>query len=253
MLRRISAGVPDGERAPLVEHVDPIADVHDQRHVVIHEQHACTVLSRTVRTRFDERDDVGLGQSRRGFVEQDIARPRGERTGDPDLLLSPWAGPRPDDPGALLQVERLEQLGAHGRASPRGHPDAQRAELDVLATLSARNRWPCWKVRASPAWARRRACHVVTSSSPSTIRPRGGQVEPGDQVDQRGLPGAVRADQPDHLVALIDRLTPWRACTPSNDAKRRWSKGSLRPPTLARLRPLRQGVRYQGSTPDHPT
>ena len=47
----------------------------------------------------------------------------------------------------------------------------------------------------------------VTSAAPMRISPRGRAEGAGDEVEERGLAGAVRADQPDHLAARRGRST----------------------------------------------
>ena len=72
-LARISVGRSLGERRALVEHLDPVADVHDQRHVVVDQQHAGVVV---VAHRADdgrELGHLGLGEPGRRLVHQDEA------------------------------------------------------------------------------------------------------------------------------------------------------------------------------------
>ena len=80
---RIVLRVADRDDAPEVEHVDQVAHLHDEVHVVLDEQdrHAFG------RERTQQRAElVGLllVETRRGLVEQQHARPGRERAGDLD-------------------------------------------------------------------------------------------------------------------------------------------------------------------------
>ena len=78
---------PRRERASLIEDDDPVADLHDQGHVVVDQEHACLVL---LDDRADDRGEFGhlrLGQPCRRFVHQDEARLGRERSGDAELAL----------------------------------------------------------------------------------------------------------------------------------------------------------------------
>src|SRR5262249_54872559 len=84
----------------------------------------------------------------------------------------------------------------------RGRSHPERRNLDVFADAQApegaavleRPRKP-----SSPPAARAPA-RDVTASELDGARRR--EVEPADDVDERGLAGAVRADQPDDLVTM---------------------------------------------------
>src|SRR5581483_7049284 len=75
------------QRQPAVEDVDPVADLHDQRHVVVDQEHARLALVA------DEPDDggelrhLGLGQAGGGLVHQDEAWRRRERARDAEPAL----------------------------------------------------------------------------------------------------------------------------------------------------------------------
>ena len=139
-MARISSGRALGERATLVEHVDPVADVHDQRHVVIDQQHARLVV---VAHRADDRREFGhlrLGQTRGRLVEQHEARLGGERAGDAESPLVTVSEGRRRRGGAMLQPEEVEQLVGPLSGDPRAGTDAERGELDVLAHREASKR-----------------------------------------------------------------------------------------------------------------
>src|SRR5712691_6569952 len=75
------------KRSPLVEHLDAVADLQDQRHVVVDEEHACAVLVADGAHDCREVGHLGLGEAGRGLVQQDEARLGRERTGDAELAL----------------------------------------------------------------------------------------------------------------------------------------------------------------------
>ena len=72
-----------------------------------------------------------------------------------------------------------------------------------------------WKVREMPR------CVIWLGLSPvistvEEIRPRVGGVEAGDDVEECGLAGAVRADHADYLTLVDHHVEPVTACTPPN-------------------------------------
>jgi hypothetical protein len=90
--------------------VDPVADVHDESHVVVDQQDSGLVV---VAHGADDGREVGhlrLGEPGGGLVQQQEPRLRGERPRDAEL---PLVAVR-ERPGrllvALLQAEQLEEL-----------------------------------------------------------------------------------------------------------------------------------------------
>ena len=81
------------------------------------------------------------------------------------------------------------------------------------AVISA-NRRMFWKVRAMPAWpprAPRWACRGAAELEAARV----GRVQAGDDVEEGGLAGAVRADQAVDLAGLLIVMpTSERACRP---------------------------------------
>ena len=71
-------------------------------------------------------------------------------------------------------------------------------------TVSWSNRFTSWKLRAMPTPIRSWTDWRVMSCPSNTRAPRSGREEPADQVHERGLARAVRADEGQHL-ALPDR------------------------------------------------
>ena len=74
---------------PLVEHLDAIADVHDQRHVVIDEENARVVLVANRSHDLGKGRHLGLRQARGGLVHEDEPRRGREGTGDAETPLVP--------------------------------------------------------------------------------------------------------------------------------------------------------------------
>ena len=121
-----------GQRPALVEHLDAVADVHDQRHVVIDEEHARVVLVAHGAHDLGERRHLRLGEARRGLVHEHEPRLGRERTRDaePSLVaVRERAGGRV---GVRAELERLEQLIRAPASLPRAGADAERRDLDVL-------------------------------------------------------------------------------------------------------------------------
>ena len=97
------------------------------------------------------------------------------------------------------QVQRGGDRVAHLEAA------LERDARSSRATVSAGNSRPSWNERPSPRRARaaaprRRDVARVPSPSPSTIVPLSAGEEAGDDVEQRGLARAVRADEAEDLA-----------------------------------------------------
>ena len=84
----------------------------------------------------------------------------------------------------------------------------------LSSTLRLANTRPCWNVRARPRRGERLGRAAVTSCAPEGESPASGAVEPADQVEQRGLAGAVGADDADELALRDLRSMPATAVTP---------------------------------------
>ena len=113
---------PLRELPPLVENDDPVAHVHDQRHVVVDQEHARVVAVA------DGADDVGeirhlrLGQPCRRLVHQHEARPGRERARDAELSRSRRAGATRGLARRGARAREAEQFGG----SPRATREARR-------------------------------------------------------------------------------------------------------------------------------
>ncbi len=145
---------------------------------------------------------LGLGQARRRLVHEDETRIGGQRARDAELSLLSVREDGRRGVRAALEPEQGEELaGPPPRLAGRG-TDAERGHLDVLARREAGEEPPLLVRPRQPG------------PRPAVGRPRrdrltreldlalGRGVEARDDVDERRLPGAVRADQPDDLVAM---------------------------------------------------
>src|SRR5262245_32340699 len=99
-----------GERAALVEHVDAVGDLHDQRHVVVDEQDAGLVLVADRAHDCEEVVYLRLGESRGRLVHEHEPRLGGERTRHARLALVPVREQRRRLVGPRRQPEQVEQL-----------------------------------------------------------------------------------------------------------------------------------------------
>ena len=123
---------------------------------------------------------------RRGPARSGSRRPRGRR-GRQAGQLDDLARPSASRVAAAADLQRLWM-------SP---PTRTLSRTDSDVNSSSR-----WKVRARPRRARLCGGSRVTSWPSSRTRPRVGRLEPGDDVEQRGLAGAVGTDQPGDAARL---------------------------------------------------
>ena len=164
-----------GQRRAAVEHVDAVADVHDQRHVVVDQEHAGAVVVAHGAHDGGELGHLGLGQPGRGLVHQHEARApsraRGRRRGAARRRAR--ASPR----GSVLRApSRLQQRRAARRRAARASRGAAPTPSAATSTFSrterSRNDFECWNVRASPARPRRCGLQLVISRSAELDRSR---------------------------------------------------------------------------------
>ena len=140
-----------------------------------------------------------------GLVEQQHLRPRRERQRDleqPLLAVGQGARRARRDLGEaqLSRIAKASSIALLCEARLRQNCPATRSRsqiASVTASIGVRsgNSVLIWKVRVRPCRTRAAAGVCVTSLPSSTIRPESGLQLPGDQVDQRGLAGAVGTDQ----------------------------------------------------------
>ena len=230
-------GRPLGERPALVEHVDPVADVHDQRHVVVDQQDARVVVVPHRADDGGELGNLGLGQPGGRLVHEHEERLHRERPGDPEPALVAVR-----ERSGRHELVRARGRGRRGARRPsagprRGlWPTPSAATSMFSRTVSERNAWLCWNVRARPLRPRRWALHDVITRSSRTIVPRRGEVEAAEQVDEGRLAGAVRADQAHHLVAVQLERDAAEGVDPLERAGYVGGpEGSSGPPTVVRV------------------
>ena len=92
-----------------------------------------------------------------------------------------------------------------GRAVRRSACARRRRRGGSRRPRSSSNSSSDWNERRMPARARRAGLHdrpVIADAVEAATRPSLGLVKPVTRVDERGLAGAVRADEPDHLARL---------------------------------------------------
>ena len=199
---RISRRRALGERRALVEHVDAVADLHDQRHVVVDQQHAGAVL---VAHRADDRGELGhlrLREAGGRLVHQDEARLGRERARDAEPpLVAVRERRRRARPRTRRARARSSSSAARAPRAAAARADAERRDLDVLAHRQRAERVAVLERAREPvpAAAVRRPARDVAALELDRAARR--PVEAAEHVDERRLAGAVRADQADDLAA----------------------------------------------------
>ena len=137
------------------------------------------------------------------------------------------ARPRAASASGQSRAARAARPPARARAGRAPTPSA--ATSTFSRTVRPRKERLCWNVRASPARPRRCGLQPVTSRPSSSTAAGRRPVEAGEHVHERRLARAVRADQPDHLVAVAARASRRRApARPRTSATRRRPGASLR-------------------------
>ena len=171
--------------------------------------------SRTERTTAANSGHLRLGEPGGRLVHQHERRLGRERARDaePSLVaVSERPGGRVCVRGRDRAARAARRPGARASRGPAPTPSA--ATSTFSRTVSERNAWLCWNVRASPARPRRWALHRVIVRPSSSTEPAVGKSKPREEVDERRLPGAVRPDQADDLVTVqlerdaLERVDP---------------------------------------------
>ena len=123
-----------GESRPVVEHLDAVADVHHEGHVVVDEEHARVVLVAHRADHGREVGHLGLGKSRRGLVEEHECEARSQARERRRGAARPRArASLPERVACALRWRRSSSSSARLRAALEAAPDAERRDLDVLA------------------------------------------------------------------------------------------------------------------------
>ena len=176
-----------------------------------------------------ERVRLDLVEARAGLVEQQELGPDGQGPGQLDhpgqtgghgrrVLRSPSPpSPTPSSSRSQVAIRVRDPVRVSASAPPVvGRPAGRRRRTSrprlchcpplELSTRDRPGRSPPadsepnssrrWKVRARPSRARWWGFMPVTSVSNSWTVPRSGGLQPADDVEQRGLAGAVGTDQP---------------------------------------------------------
>ena len=167
MFERISAGAPSASTLPLVEDADPVADLHDQRHVVIDQEDADVVV------RADRADDRGevrylrLREAGGRLVEQQEARTCRERArhAEPAFVAVAQrvrrgrsrAASGPGDRAACLRAASPHASTRRRRAPPpRRSPGPRASGMRGCAETCARAHGGRADAATSPSHRRRR-------------------------------------------------------------------------------------------------
>ena len=125
---------PFCERASLVEHLDPVADVHDQRHVVVDQQHARVVVVANRANDGREVGHLGLGQPGRRLVHEHEERLGRERAGYPEpAFVAVRRAIRPGRSAKWARPRSPRISSARSLAARRERADSECRNLDVLA------------------------------------------------------------------------------------------------------------------------
>ena len=239
------------------------------------------VRSRTSRSRPVERLGLALGDAAGRLVEQQHAWAPGPAVqarstmrrvpvdsspvGRCRRLPRPISSSSSSTRSATCAARTRTTPAAGGRRPARCALDTwrSRATAIVSATVSDGKSRASWNERPSPRWARAERRDVGDVDPAEVDPPRVDRGEAGEAVEQRGLAGAVVADEPEDLAALqlevdlvdggdaaealhqvVGRRAP--ATRPVRRHRRRAAGGVGRRPTrpgAGRRGPLRRGAR----------
>jgi len=218
---------PLGDRPAEIQRVNPVRNVHDQVHVVLDQQNGDPEFVADVE---DETGDVlrlFLVHPGDDLVEQNDLRIGGERAGEFDPLLLA-VGQRPDD--LVADVLDLQELDDFLRALAGEHLLAARAaevkhrfqdtglQTPVLAHQNVVHDRSVLEQCEVLEGASDAEAHIIVRGdarhvAPVDEYPSGtGRQHPRDQVEERRLAGAVRADDRNDLAVvhrerdIVDRL-----------------------------------------------
>src|SRR5206468_2601334 len=171
-------------------------------HVVVDEQDAHSVVIADRPHDGRELGHLGLGQAGGRLVEEQEARLRGERARDAEPALVAVGKP----PGRLvtadLQPEQLQQPRGAPARQARPRAGAEGGDLDVLAYGQTGERPAVLERAREPEAA---TAVRAPRGDVASLEGHGAgrwKVEASEDVDERGLAGAVRPDQAHDLVAV---------------------------------------------------
>ena len=177
-------------------------DLHDQRHVVVDQEHAGAVLAARPSGRARRSPAPPPRAARRPARRAARTAARSRARARRRAAARRRARARARRVGVAVEPEPLEQrVGAPRRASRGAAPTPSADDLDVLAHRQRRGTRGCAETCGQARAAR---ADAATSASrrcpPSCDRAGVRPVEAAEDVDERRLAGAVRADQPDDLA-----------------------------------------------------
>src|SRR5439155_4935004 len=189
------------KRSASVQHVNAVADIHDQRNVVVDEEHTGLDLVAYRPDDLGEFRHLVLVQTGGRLVHQDEARLRGESARDPELPFLPVRQERRREVGPRRNPEHLQQrVGPPPRRRSPG-ADSERRHLHVLADREPAEEMSLLEGPGEPvptAAVRSPARDVAVLELDTSGR---GHVEAGEDVHERCLAGAVGSDQAEDLGA----------------------------------------------------
>ena len=208
---------PLRERPSLVEDLDAVADPHDERHVVVDQEHARVVVVAHGAHHRGERGNLCLRETGRGLVHEEEPRLGRERTRDAEPALVPMRERARRRVGVGRQAERLEQLVARRRASRGPAPTPSAATSTFSRTERPRNERLCWNVRESPARPRLCGLQRVTSRPSSSTEPASGKSKPERTFTSVDLPAPFGPISPTTSCRRSSSVTSRSAWTPANE------------------------------------
>ena len=185
-----------------VEHVDVVARAHHETHVVLDQQDRETGAGE-LDEQLGELGGLGLVESGRRLVEQHHARLRGERARQLDEALGPGREAVDALVGDRREADALQQLvGEITRLELLARPPAPhlRGDEHVVADAEGAERLEPLERAPDPE---ARALVRLDVGDVLAVEDDGaavGRLQPGDHVEQRGLPRAVRTDEAGDLV-----------------------------------------------------
>ena len=186
---------------------------------MLDEQHRDAAVGADLADELAELADLVMVEAAGRLVEEEELRLAGERAGELDALLRAerQAGDRPARPPLEIEIgDELACAGARAPSSPRrtqgkpqrvaddsrcGSANGRRSSRS-RARSGAGNSARFWKVRPMPSSAMRWAGRSRIERPSNRMSPAARRVEARQAIEQRGLAGAVRADEAEDLPRL---------------------------------------------------
>ena len=196
--------------------MQPMAEPHDQAHVVVDDQQAEPARRQAARRACASSVSVSrLVHAGRRLVEQQEGWIGGKRAGDLDAALVAVAElRRRDRPPSPTGRTRRAAPRPCSRAARRPSPCASAAASTFSTTVMLLNSRTIWNEREMPFSAICRGGRPGDRLLAQRHAAAGERHLPGDRVDQRRLARPVRADQPDDLAGPSASDTPLSAFSP---------------------------------------